>query len=107
MIELLLRAAPGSATARDSQGAAPLHRALRGVEAGTPGCTAAARLLAAAMPAQAALAALAAAGAAALPLIPGCVAAHLPLCDAEWALVPVPCPSLGQALPAALECSAA
>ena len=103
MVELLLQAAPGSATARDSEGDTPLIWALTG----WPGCTAAARRLAAAMPAHAALAALATAGTLALPLLADCVAAHLPLSDAQWALVPAPCPGLGRALPAALECSAA
>jgi hypothetical protein len=36
-----------------------------------------------------------------------CVLARLPLVDAEWQLVPTPCPGLGQALPAALACSPA
>jgi hypothetical protein len=53
------------------------------------------------------LEALLAAGAEALPMFADCVLARLPLADAEWQLVPTPCPGLGQALPAALACSPA
>lgn len=41
-----------------------------------------------------------------LPLY-ACVAARLPLTEAEWALVPLPCPGLGSALPAVLQRSEA
>ena len=53
------------------------------------------------------LAALVRAGAAALPLFADCLLARLPFADAEWQLVPAPCPGLGRALPAALACSPA
>ena len=44
---------------------------------------------------------------AALPLYADLVAAHTPLAEAEWALVPAPCPGLGAALLAVLQRSAA
>ena len=78
-----------------------------GLTRGRAGFEAAARCLAAAAPAHAALAALAAAGAPAQPFIADCVAAHLPLSDTEWRLVPAACQGLGRALPAALEHSTA
>ena len=107
MVQLLLQTAPELAMVRDSKGDAPLHVAIRFTWSGRQGCWAAASLLAAAMPANAALAALPAARPSRLPLFAGCVAAHLPLGDADWALVPAPCRGLGRVLPAALKCSAA
>jgi hypothetical protein len=53
------------------------------------------------------LVALVRAGAEGLPLFADCLFARLPLADAEWQLVPSPCPGLGQALPAALASSPA
>ena len=40
-----------------------------------------------------------------LPLFACCIAARVPLAEAEWALVPDPCPGLGAALPAVLQLS--
>jgi len=105
--QLLLAAAPESVRAVTAAGLSPLECALGGLAQGRSGCEAVARCLAAVTPAHAALAALASAGAPALPLIADCVAAHLPLSNAGWQLVPAPCPGLGRSFPAALDFSAA
>ena len=42
------------------------------------------------------------AGPTALPLYADCVICRAPLAEAEWFLVPAPCPGLGRALPAAV-----
>ncbi|KAL4419858.1 hypothetical protein ABPG75_006956 [Micractinium tetrahymenae] len=65
----------------------------------------AARLLLKACTTADAAAELMAAGPAAWSLFWDLVAARLPPAEAEWALLPAPCPGLLPALPAALACS--
>ena len=105
MVRVLLNAAPQAATAATADGHTPLQLTL-GV-----GHTATARVLLSAGPAAAVLAALAAAAAVqgsatALPLFSDFLLApgRLPLAAADWALVPLPCPDIECALPAALAC---
>lgn len=104
VVQLLLQAAPEAASAIAEQGGSPLQLALQVLHV-SPRFHQAARRLVAAGQATAALQSLAAAGAPAMPLLAECLRAHLPLTDAQWALVPVPCPGLGHALPVALSCS--
>lgn len=106
-LECLLEAAPASAAVL-ARGRSALGKALRRLlQYNKPECEGTVRTLAAFGPAEAALTTLAAAGAPAHYLIADCVAAHLPLSEQAWQLVPAACPGLGRALPAALEASAA
>lgn len=98
-VKLLLEAAPQAAAAVNFWGRTPLRMAIH------RGQLPAARLLVAASPPSLALQALADAARSqpgALALFAVAVAAHLPLTEQQWQLVPAACPGLGRALPAAL-----
>ena len=115
VIQLLLEAAPDVAAAVQTDGKTPFSVAelphededdwdFFGEADDDPEARiAAASALLAAGPAESVLADLcAAAPDIALRLFPDFVTSQAPLTDAQWALIPTPCPGLGRALPAAL-----
>ena len=100
-MRLLLEAAPQAATVATPDGDTPLQLAL-GADS-----TSTARALLGVGPAAAVLAFLAAANEDALDTLPlFCdfllAPGHLPFPATDWALVPLPCPGIERALPAAL-----
>lgn len=97
-VHLLLEAAPAAAAALDRLRRSPLHLAI----ARHRSQPAVARALLAVGPLDAVLTTLQAAGQYMMPLFADLVILRPPLGPSEWRQVPMPCPGLGRALPAAL-----